>query len=167
MRPRCGAADHDHVAQVAQAFSWNRLKLRQQRLTDDHDPRARVVQDVLVVVGLEQRAGRNRHRADLDRAEEAGDILRAVEQQEQHAFFDAHAERIAQGIAEAIDAVEHLAVGDARVARVHLDRDALAAALGHVAIDEIGGHVELIWNRRRPERGWINVRDCHRRAYLP
>ena len=43
----------------------------------------------------------------------------------------------------------------------------LGSAFGHVAIDKIGGHVELIRNRRRRNRGWIDVRDCHRRRTSP
>ena len=85
-------AHDDDLAQVAQALARDRLQLWQQRLADDDHARPAVVQDVLVVGRLPQRVDRHRHRADLDRAEEAVGELRAVEQQQQDALFDAHLE---------------------------------------------------------------------------
>ena len=76
---------------------------RPQRVGDDDDARARVVEDEFVVSGRPERVDRNRHGADLDRAEEAVDHLRRIEHQQQDALFRTHAEPLAKRRAHAID----------------------------------------------------------------
>ena len=72
------------------------MQLWQQRLADDDHPRPRIVEDVLVVGGFEQRVGGNGDRANFDRPKKRVGVLRAVEQQQQHTLFDPHAEHVAQ-----------------------------------------------------------------------
>ena len=88
--------------------------------------RPRIAQHVPVVGRLPERVQRDRHGADLDRAEEAVDELGAVEQQQQHPLLGPHAEA-AQRVAEAVDAPQQLVVGDPLVAA--LDRDVGAAPI--------------------------------------
>ena len=148
MRTTGRVTDDDDVAQVAQPVAWDGLQLRQQRLADDDHAGTRVVQDVLVVGWLEQRAGGDGHRADLDRAEESVGILGAIQQQQQHALFDAHLQLCFERVAEAVHALEHLPVGDLLVARVGLDSHVVAAPFGYVSIDEIRSYIKELTRRR-------------------
>jgi len=72
----------------------------------------RVVQHVLIVCRLEQSVDRHRNCTDLDGAEETDGEFGAVVQEQEDAFFDAHAE-MAQPVSEAVYAFPELAITDA------------------------------------------------------
>ena len=77
-------------------------RLGQQRLGDDGDGRAAVLEEVEVVLGPHHRVHRNGNGADLDRAPERGEELRRVEEQAEDALLALDAE-IEERIARAVD----------------------------------------------------------------
>src|SRR2546425_7537984 len=143
---RVGAADDDDVTQPAARVCWNRFDARQQLGADHEDARTRVANHVLIVGRLPERVQRHRHRARFDRAEEAVRELGSVEEQQQHTFFRPHAET-AQRAAEAVHLVEELLVRDPAIAA--LDGDAASPSDDDVAVDEVRGDVESVWDSER------------------
>ena len=147
--------DDDHVLEVGQFGARDALKLGKQRRADDQHAGARIVEDVAILGGLPQRVDRNRHRADLDRAEEAAGEVRRIEQQQRDPLFPPHAEMVAQRAAGAVDALQQLLKRDALVAA--LDGDLRAAAFADVAIDKMRGDVEDVGEGHRTapaDRSW-------------
>src|SRR5262245_58545968 len=138
-------ADDDNVLQIPQALAGDRIQLWEQRFADHDDARARVVQDVLVVRRFPERAGGNRYGADLYGAEERVDELGTVEKEQHDPLLDADVESLTQHVARAVDALEHLCIGDSLVAA--FDRDFGAPPFSDVTIDEPAGGVERIRQR--------------------
>lgn len=118
--------------------------MRQQRLADDGDAGAAVVEDVFVLLRLGLRVDGNGDRADFDRAEKGIEKFWRVEQQEKDALFGADAER-EQEVADAIGILQKLEIGDPLVAA--LDGDFGATALLDVAVHEVRGDIEGIRQR--------------------
>ena len=143
---RLGAAHHIDVAKRAPLAGGNLLDLGQKRGAHDQHTRTRIVNDVLIVGRLPQRVQRNRHRARLDRAEEAVDEIGAVEEKQQDALLGPDVDS-AQRTAEPIHASQHLVVGDTGVAA--FDRDVRAAPFLDVAVDEMGRDVERLGDTER------------------
>src|SRR5690349_13893524 len=79
------------------------------------------------------------HGAHLDRAKEAIDKLRSIEQQYRGPLFLADVQLL-QHVAGAVDPLEKLAVAHALIAA--LKCDLLAAAFADVAIDKIARHIK-------------------------
>src|SRR5436305_10852868 len=139
-----GSASHDNFAKVRDILTRDRLELRQKRFADDGDDRARIVEDVRIVVRLGLRVYGNGDRAEFDRAEKGVQEFGRVEQKEKDAFGGANA-KSAKGVAGAVCAIEELLIGDALFAA--LDGDIVRTAFEDVAIHEIGGDVEERWYR--------------------
>ncbi len=138
MRGRRPPDDHD-VPQVRGVLQ-DRPRLRHERLGDDRDRRAAVVQEVEVVVGAQHGVDGDGDRPDLDRAEERPQEGRRVEQETEDALLRPHAQ-VEQRVAGAVHEL-----GQARIAEGRLlveEGGAAPAALGHVAVDVEGGRVEL------------------------
>ena len=87
--------------------------------------------------------------AGLDGAEEAVGKGGRIQQHQRAALLGLNPEA-PQGVAEPVDPLGNLRVGDALVAA--LDRDLAAPSLGEMAIDKVGGGVEGIWQRHRTAR---------------
>ena len=140
-RRRSIADDHD-VLERRDVAARDRGDARQQVCVDDRDAGAGIVENVAVVGRLPQRVQRDRHGADLDRAEERGGEGRRVEEEEDDAFFRPDAESVAEGAAAAVDPLGQVGVRHPLVAA--LDRHRRAPALGGVAIDEVARGVERL-----------------------
>ena len=128
---------HHHVLQVPRPRA-DGLDLGKRRLVHDHDARAAVMEQVLVVGRVHPGIDGNGDGANLDGAEEGEGELRAVRQHQQHALLGVQAEA-AEGVARPVDRVVDLRVGEALV--LVQDGGALAAAGGDVVVDERGGRV--------------------------
>ncbi len=113
--------------------------MRKQRLAHDQDPRPAIIQDVLILGGLEHGADRDRDRSDLDGAEEAVSKLRCVWQQKGHTLLRAYAE-ILEHAAHAVDPLQKLTVGHRLVAA--FKRDLLPPAALHILVNKVRGDVK-------------------------
>ena len=78
------------------------------------------------------------HRSDLHGPEVAVDQFRAVGQEQEDPVLHLHPQ-VQEGVAEAVNHLIHLAVGDLLV--LVANGHALAPPLGHVAVDESGYRV--------------------------
>ncbi len=127
----------------------NRREACEQRLRDDEEPRAAVAQHKIVITSRQQRVDGNRHDSRLDRAEESGREVDAVEQAEQDALLRRDAEADGE-IGEAVDPLGEIAV--AVGAAIVANGDLLAAPRLEVAVDEIDGGVVVAWQWGQ---GWL------------
>ena len=139
MRTGCAAGD-EHVLEAPRLREGG-AGLREEGRRHDRDLRAAVVEEVEVVLGAQQRVGRDGHRADLDRAPERAEELRRVETQHEHAVFHLHAQ-LEQRVARAVDEVVHIAIRER--AAFAVERRRVLPPCGDVAIDEPRRHVELL-----------------------
>ena len=127
-------AAHNHVLEARQQRAIDRLELAEQRAADDQHARAAVAERVLIVPGAPHGVERHRHDAGLDGAEEAVGKGRRIQQHQRAALLGLDPEA-PQGVAEPVDALGDLRVGDALIAA--LDRDLAAPSLGEMAIDKV------------------------------
>jgi hypothetical protein len=118
----------------------------------DQGARACVLEVVLVVAVGQLRVHHGDDGADLEPAEERGDELDRIGQADEHAIFDADAER-AQRVAHLIGQRLHLAIAVATV--VVDDGDVIAAALLDTRVEEVVRHVEALGESGRLEH-WFN-----------
>ena len=109
-------------------------------IADDGDPGAGVVKEEFVLVRAQKGVNGNGDGADLDGAEKGVSKLRDVGKEKKDAFFDADIQCVAEGIAETINALGELGVGDALVTA--FDGHALGAAFAEMAVNEVVGGVE-------------------------
>src|SRR6185437_1506814 len=140
-------ADHNYVLQVAQTVGRNAMNLGQELLMDNGDAGTAVIQQEGVVVRLEQGVDGDGDGANFDGAKEAVGEFGSVEQKQQNAFFGANIQS-QKSVAEAVNALLQLGVGDALLTT--FDGDPGGAALAQVAVNKISGSVEIV---RQTERG--------------
>ena len=139
-RSRRPGPRHDHVAEGALTGERG-LDGGEEFFAHGEHRRPAVAQHVGVVVGLERRVRRDRHRPDPDRPPEQVRELRGVQHQQQDPLFRAHAE-VAQGVPRAVDLAQEGPVGDPIVAGIN--GDAVAPPLVQVSVQKRGGNVELL-----------------------
>src|SRR6185369_13105100 len=116
----------DLVTQEPQTFAGNLLDQRQKSFMDDSDAGAGVDKHMLVFVNLGRGADGHGDGADFYGTEETVEKFGDVRQEQQYAFFDAHA-KLAKRIAGAIGAVQKLLISDLLVSA--FDGDSLGASL--------------------------------------
>jgi hypothetical protein len=129
------------VFETGQGLAIDGEELAQQGFADDQHARAAVGERVAIVLCAPQGVERHWHGADLDRAEERVGERRRVLEDQGDPLFGLDAER-AQRRPETIDPFGDLLIADALITA--LDGDRGAAPFGEVAIDEMGGGVELL-----------------------
>ena len=132
-------SEHDDMAEGLAVCNGGRSCIQQLGACDDY-PRRRIAEHELVVGCRPTRVQRHRDRTDLDRAEEGRDHLRAVAHQDEHPLFGAHVERRLQRVADPVDLLEQLPVGQSAIDA--FDRDPGFTAVPDVAVDEVSGSVE-------------------------
>src|SRR5215472_17306464 len=86
------ASDDHNSLQIAQFISRDGLNQGQQRLAYYRYSPPAIVEQVLVIGGLQKCVHRNRDGSELDGSEETDGKLRGVEQKQQDALFHAHAQ---------------------------------------------------------------------------
>src|SRR5947209_17841703 len=139
---------HNHVFQMLR-LNKGRARFEKQGFGDDCDLRAGVVEEKTVVGRTHEGVHGHRHRSQLHRAEEGGDELRAIQENQEDPVLHLNAE-IAEGVADTVHGFEDFPIGDDAVFVVQ-GRSA-CAAFHHVTIDEEGRCVEPIGNRG----GWLS-----------
>ncbi len=135
-----GFADDYDLLQIAQILSRNCLYLRVQRCCHHRDARPAIVQDVLVLCGLQQGIQGNRNSPDLDAAKKTIKEFGSVEQQERDPLFPPDA-KLLQDIAEAVDPLHELRIGDLLVAA--FDGDLCSTAFAQMAVDKMACRIEF------------------------
>ena len=126
----------------------------------DQQPCPAVIEHESVVVRGEQRIDRHRHDSGLDRTEECGGPINAVEQTDQDAFLAADAER-AQHIGKFVDARCQIAIGPTLAL---IDISELAGAAGfEIALEDVGGEIVVARDRIGGHaRRQVRLSDIHR-----
>ncbi len=127
------------MPQVAEPLAGNALQQGQEDVADDGDAGPGVIQHVLILVRLGQRANRNGHGADLDGAEKTVEKVRAIQQDEHDALLRPKAE-IAKGISGTVGVFQELLIGDLLFAA--FNGDFRAAAFVDVAVNEMSCYVK-------------------------
>jgi hypothetical protein len=138
-------AHHQHVPQPRRARRFDR---RHRLRIGDDDLRARVVQVVLHLFGLEVGVHGADHAAGLHRAEPRRRELGHVGQHQQHALLLLEREAAVDG-GGAVDLVGELLVRDDLVLEV--DRRSVRPRAG-LPVEKLLGEVELLGQRERVER---------------
>ncbi len=109
----------------------------------NRDHRLAVEQDLFNLVIAQEEAGRDRDRSRLDRSENCDQRVQAGAQPQHHAFAGTHAES-RERIGEAVG--ERAQVRERERAVFGQDRDARAAALLDVTIDDVARDIERFGN---------------------
>ena len=130
---RRGPRDDDR-AEVAEAVG-ERAHPGKDAFVDDVRPRSAVGEEIRVVTLGEERRERDRHRSDLDRAEERRDEVGRVREQDRDAVLHIDAE-VAKRVPGPVDVPCDLRVAE-RPSRVP-DGGAVAVARRHVRVDQDG-----------------------------
>ena len=134
----------NHMSQLAPRVGRHLVEARGQLGAGNQHRRVRIAQDVSIVGRLPQRVQRHRHGTGLDRAKEAVDEGRTIEEQQEDPLLGPDLEPLAQRRGEPVHVLEYIRVADARVAAFNGHRS--AAPFSQMAIDEIGGGVERFGN---------------------
>ena len=131
------------MLEILQLAPWYRRKVRIERFAHYCNPRARVVQHVLIVSRLEERVHGNRNSATLDRPEEADCKFRAIEQQQENAFLYPNSQP-AQGVSKAIYFFVKFLIRDRT--GVTLNCELRSALLVEIPVDKVSCSVEMFRN---------------------
>ena len=132
---------HHDVADVREAVPEGAERFPQ-RLVDHQHLGPAVLEHVLVIDRPEHGVHGDGDRPDLDGAKEGGHELRAVQQEEGDPVLHLHLQG-AEGAAEAVHRVGNLLVGGGLPLVVQ--RGLAAPPRRQVAVHEVGGDVELLW----------------------
>jgi len=139
---RVRIADGYDFAEMGESLARDRLEVGKQTFVDDGYASPTVVENVFVFVGFSLSVHRNSHSAYFDRPEKGVEEFGRVEKKEKHTVFRADA-KTSEGIGGAISALKKLLIRDALVST--FDSDVVGTAVQDVAIHEIGGDVENLW----------------------
>ena len=120
-------ADDYDLLQIAEIRARNGLDLRVQRRSHNRDAGAAIVKDVLVLCGLQQGIQRNRNGPNLDGPKESIKEFGSIKQQERHPLFPPDT-KFLQDIAETVDPLHKLRIGDLLVAAFNGDLSSTAFA---------------------------------------
>ena len=154
-------AGHDHMREVF-AGADQPGEFRVKLFGNDQEPRPAVGEHEAVIVLGHERVDRHRDHAGLDRAEEGGRPVDAVEEAHEDALLAADAER-AQHVAEALDALGEIAVGPAAA---RIDKGQFCGTAGiEIALENVGGEIVVARDRAFGRtRRQIRLSDIHRRV---